>query len=183
MTLATVISTSDFATLVKEAFHPERPLVSSSESELGEPLERFSTPEEIQAKVQRCIDAGVHNYAFAFWFPSMKGRVLERTITFDPPREGKTFRHSLGGWGLIHLHLYFAAPDTLQCRVAVNSRSRAASRQDRYPELGPSSEWDWTVVEAKAFRISRRLASMGRTVPVMQRAVRSAGPAPGGSTP
>lgn len=171
VTLATVISASGFGVLVKEAFHPECPLVSSSESDLGEPLQRFSTPEQIQAKVQECMDAGLHHYAFALWFPSMKGRVLERTITLDPPREGKTFRHSLGGWGIIHLHLYFTPPNTLQCRVAVNSRDRAASKQDRYPELGPATDWDWTVVEAKAFRISRRLASMGRTVPVVQRAV------------
>jgi hypothetical protein len=183
VTLATIISTSDFGALVEEAFYPECPLVMSSESDLGAPLQRFSTPEEIQAKVQMCIDAGVHNYASAFWFPSMKGRVLERRITLDPPREGKTFRHSVSGWGIIHLHLYFALPNTLQCRVAVNSRSRAASRQDRYPELGPSAEWDWTVVEAKAFRISRRLASMGRTVPVVQHAVRGDGPASGGPAP
>lgn len=168
MTLATIISVSDFGLLVTEAFHPEAPVVSSAESDLGEPLQRFASPAEIQAKAAECIARRLHNYAFGLWYPSMKGRVLERKITFDPPRDGKTFRYSLAGWGIIHLHLYFTPPNTLQCRVAVNSQARAVSRQERHPELGPASEWDWTVVESRAFRLSRRLASMGRTVPVVQ---------------
>jgi hypothetical protein len=173
VTLATILSISDFGVLVKEAFRPESPVVSSSESDLGEPLQRFATPAEIQAKAVDCINGRLHNYAFGFWYPSMKGRVLERRIALDPPREGKTFRHSLAGWGIIHLHLYFTPPNTLQCRVAVNSQGRAASRQDRHPELGSASEWDWTVVETLAFRLSRRLASMGRTAPVVQQAVQA----------
>ena len=171
MPLATIISVSDFGLLVGEAFHPEVPIVSSSESDLGEPLQRFDSPAEIQAKAAECITRQLHHYAFGLWYPSMKGRILERKIALDPPREGKTFRHSLAGWGIIHLHLYFTPPNTLQCRVAVNSQARAVSRQERHPELGPASDWDWTVVEARAFRLSRRLASMGRTVPVVQQSV------------
>ncbi|HSW12176.1 MAG TPA: hypothetical protein VLI06_05005 [Solimonas sp.] len=167
MTLATIISFSDFGTLIESAFQAETPVVSSSESELGEPLQRFATPAEIQAKAAACAKAGMHNYAFGLWYPSMKGSVLERQVTLDPPRDGKSFRYSLAGWGLIHLHLYFTPPNTLQCRVAVNSETKARSRQDRYPELGPTSDWDWRVVESYAFRLSRRLAAMGRTAPVV----------------
>ncbi|WP_461481616.1 hypothetical protein [Porticoccus sp.] len=168
MTLATIISTSALADLIEGAFQPEVPVVSSSESDLGEPLQHFASPEEILAKAAECAKAGVHNYAFGFWYPSMKGRVVERQVTLDPPRDGKTFRYSLGGWGIIHLHLYFTPPNTLQCRVVVNSEARAISRQERYPELGAASEWDWRVVESYAFRLSRRLAAMGPTAPVLQ---------------
>jgi hypothetical protein len=168
VTLATIITVSDFGALVEGAFQPESPVVSSSESDLGEPLQRFATPVEILAKAAYCAEAGIHNYAFGLWYPSMKGRVLERQVTLDPPREGKSFRYSLSGWGIIHLHLYFTRPNILQCRVVVNSEARAKSRQDRHPELGATSEWDWRVVETYAFRLSRRLASMGRTAPVIQ---------------
>lgn len=168
MTLATIISLSDFGALVEGAFEAETPVVSSSESDLGEPLQRFSTPAEILAKARECAEAGIHNYAFGFWYPSMKGRVVERHVVLDPPREGKSFRYSLTGWGIIHLHLYFTPPNTLQCRVVVNSEDRAKSRQGRYLELGAVSDWDWRVVETYAFRLSRRLASMGRTAPVVQ---------------
>ena len=168
MTLATIISISDFGSLVEGGFHPETPIVSASESDLGEPLERFANPEEIRAKVAYCAKAGIHSYAFGLWYPSMKGRVIERQITLDPPREGKSFRYSLSGWGIIRLVLYFTPPNTLQCRVAVNSEARAQSRQSRYPDMGPSSEWDWRVVETYAFRLTRRLASMGRVAPVVQ---------------
>lgn len=174
MTLATIITAADFSTLVEGMFQSETPAVSSSESDLGEPLQRFATPAEIMDKVAYCAQAGVHNYSFGFWYPSMKGRVVERRVTLNPPREGKTFRYSLGGWGLIHLPLYFTGSDTLQCRVVVNSEARAHSRQDRHPELGPVSEWDWRVVEALAFRLTRKLAAMGPTAPVVQ-------PAPAGA--
>jgi hypothetical protein len=89
-------------------------------------------------------------------------------VELDPPRDGKTFRHSYAGWGIVHVHLYFTPPSTLQCRVVVNSEARAASRQHRYPELGPAADWDWRAIEAYAFRLTRALAAMGRTAPVVQ---------------
>jgi hypothetical protein len=168
VTLATLIRFSDFDELVESAFKPEMPQVRSSESDLGAPLQHFATPAEVKAKAASCAGAGLHNYGFGFWYPSMKGLVLERKVILDPPREGHAFRHSLAGWGLIHLQLYFAQPGKLQCRVVVNSRTRALSRQDRHPELGPVADWDWRVVESYAFRLSRRLAAMGPTFPVGQ---------------
>lgn len=168
MTLATVIDLAQFSDLVEGAFRAETPIVSSSESELGEPLQRFASPADIVAKAAHCAETGVGDYAFGLWYPSTKGRVIERRVALDPPRQGKTFRYSLAGWGIIHLHLYFTLPNTLQCRVVVNSEARAKSRQDRYPELGTASEWDWRVVEAYAFRLTRSLASMGPTAPVEQ---------------
>lgn len=168
MTLATIISFADFGALVESAFEAETPVVSSAESDLGEPLQRFATPAEIQAKAADCVKAGIHNYAFGLWYPSMKGSVIERQVALDPPREGKSFRYSLSGWGIIRLHLYVTPPHTLQCRVVVNSEDRAKARQERHPELGPVSEWDWRVVETYAFRLSRRLAALGRTAPVVQ---------------
>lgn len=168
MTLATILSLSDFGALAESAFQAETPIVSSSESDLGEPLERFETAEDIRAKAAHCMREGIRNYSFALWYPSMKGQALERQIALDPPREGKSFRHSLTGWGVIHLRVYFTPPHTLQCRIVVNSEARAKAREDRYPELGAASDWDWRVVETYAFRLSRRLAPMGRTAPVIQ---------------
>ena len=167
MTLATIITLSNFNDLVESAFQAEVPVVSSSESDLGQPLQRFATPAEIRTKAKYCAQAGIYNYAFGFWYPSMKGQIVERKVTLEPPRDGHSYRYSLSGWGIIHLHLYAAQPNTLQCRVAVNSEGRASSRQKRFPELGTASEWDWRVVEKYAFRLSRKLASMGRTAPVV----------------
>lgn len=171
MTIATLISFSDLAALIEGAFQPEIPLVAASESELEEPLQHFTSPEEMLAKAVSCAKAGIHNYTFGLWYPSMKGHVIERQIAFDPPREGKSFRYSLSGWGIIRLHLYFTPPNTLQCRISVNSQARAQSRQSRYPEMGAASAWDWRVVDTYAFRLSRRLASMGRLAPVVQPSV------------
>lgn len=168
MTLATLITPADFGALVESAFQSETPQVSASESDLGEPLQQFATPTEILAKAAQCIETGVHNYAFGLWYPSMKGLVFERKVLLDPPREGKSFRYSLSGWGIIRLHLYVTRPGSLQCRVAVNSEARARSRANRHLELGAVSDWDWRVVETHAFRLSRRLAAMGRVAPVVQ---------------
>lgn len=168
MTLATILTLSDFGVLAESAFQAETPLVASSESDLGEPLERFVTAEDIRVKAAQCIKAGIRNYSFALWYPSMKGQALERQIALDPPREGKSFRHSLTGWGVIHLRIYYTPPGTFQCRIVVNSEARAKAREDRYPELGATAVWDWRVVDTYAFRLSRTLASMGRTAPVIQ---------------
>lgn len=168
MTLATLITPADFNTLVDSAFEAETPMVASSESALGQPLERFATSEEVKARAAQCIKDGVSNYAFGLWYPTMKGSVLERRIELDPPRDGETFLHSLSGWGIIRLQLYVTPPNTLQCRVTVNSEARSTSREHRYPEQGAVSDWDWRVVETYAFRLSRKLAAMGRTVPVVQ---------------
>jgi len=178
VTLATIISTANLSTLLDSAFQQETPVVTSSESELGEPLQHFDSPADILAKAAECAKAGIHNYAFGFWYPSMKGHSVERKIILDPPREGKSFRYSLAGWGIINLHLYFTPPNTMQCRISVNSEARALSRQDRYPDLGPAANWDWRVVESYAFRLSRQLASMGRTVPVGQKPAPAKRPSP-----
>lgn len=168
MTLATFITPSDFTALVETALTPDAPVIRSSESELGAPLERFEGASDILAKATACMETGRHQYAFGLWYPSMKGLVLERKIVFDPPRDGHTHRHSLGGWGLIHLHLYCTPSNRLQCRVAVNSMSRALAREARYPELGPVADWDWKAVERLAYKLTRRLSTMGPTGPVVQ---------------
>lgn len=169
MTLATLIDFSDFGVLIESAFQQsETPQVSSSESELGASLQHFADAQAVVAKARQVAETGAHDYAFGLWYPSMKGLVYERRVVLDPPREGHAFRHSLSGWGIVHLHLYFTTGKTLQCRVVVNSEARAKAREARYPELGPVSDWNWRVVEAQAFRLTRKLASMGRTAPVAQ---------------
>lgn len=168
MTLATFIKLSDFDELVDAAFLPEAPNVASSESELSEPLQHFPDAAAIKAKAAQCVAESTHNYAFALHYPSLGSTVIERMITFEPPRDGHSFRYSCSGWGLIHLHLYVPEADVLQCRIAAASRSWAEKRQDRYPELGAVSNWNWPQIESIAFRLSRRLAAMGKTGPVVQ---------------
>lgn len=168
MTLATFITPADFDDLVDAAFLPEAPVVTAAESELGEPLQHFADAAAIKAKAAQCIADGVSNYAFALHYPAAGGTVVERMVIFDPPRDGHTFRYSLSGWGLIHLHLYVTEPDVLQCRVAANSRAWGEKRQDRYTDLGAVSDWNWTLIENITFRLGRRLAAMGKTGPVVQ---------------
>lgn len=166
MTLATLITPADFATLCDEVFRPEQALVQSAESALGETLETFESADAMQARIAACAARGDENYSFGLWYPTMKGQVSARRIELDPPRDGHTFRHSMSGWGIIRLNLYFTPPNTLQCRISVNSQARALSRESRYPELGPAADWDWQAVETYAFRLSRKLATMGRVAPV-----------------
>ncbi|NGY05208.1 hypothetical protein [Solimonas terrae] len=168
MTLATFITLSDFDELVDAAFRPEAPRVASSESELGEALHHYADAAAIKVKAAQCVADGTHNYAFALHYPSTGRIVIERKVRFDPPRDGHTFRHSWSGWGLIHLHVYVSEDEVLQCRVAATSRAWAEKRQDRYPELGPVSDWNWPQIESIAFRLGRRLAAMGKTGPVVQ---------------
>src|SRR3546814_11844953 len=83
--------------LVDAAFMPEAPNVASSESDLGEPLQHFADAGAIKARAAQCVADGTHNYAFALHYPSTGRTVIERRISFDPPRDGHTFRYSLSG--------------------------------------------------------------------------------------
>src|SRR3546814_19939301 len=94
MPLATFIKLSNFDELVDAAFMPEAPNVASSESDLGEPLQHFADAGAIKARAAQCVADGTHNYAFALHYPSTGRTVIERRISFDPPRAGHTFRYS-----------------------------------------------------------------------------------------
>lgn len=168
MTLATVIKPTDFNTLINSAFKAESPVVTSAESDLGQPLEKFASAAEVKAKVAQCMADGVSNYSFGLWYPSMKGSVSERKVSIDPPRDGHSFRYSLSGWGLIRIQIYVTQPDTLQCRVTVNSQAKSQKREQKYPEQGAVADWDWQQVQTYAFRLTRQLAAMGPTAPVVQ---------------
>lgn len=168
MTLATVLSAENFNSLVDSIFNAGEPLVASSESDLGQSLERFASAADVKKKAEQCIKDGVSNYGFGLWYPSMKGCVSERKVTLNPPRDGHEYRYSLSGWGLIRLQLYVTEPNTLQCRVVAGSQAKARSREKKYPEQGKVSDWDWREVETYAFRLSRQLAAMGPTAPVVQ---------------
>src|SRR3546814_11059265 len=109
MPLATFIKLSNFDELVDAAFMPEAPNVASSESDLGEPLQHFADAGAIKARAAQCVADGTHNYAFALHYPSTGRTVIERRISFDPPRDGQTFCYSLLCSGMIHLNPYFTA--------------------------------------------------------------------------
>jgi len=168
VTLATTLSLQDFSALADSAFKPEAPIVRAAESDGDEPLAQYADTAAMVERVRRCISERRHNFAFALWYPAMKGLVVERRIEFDPPRDGITHRDTVSGWGLIHLHVYASVPGNLQCRISVNSEQRARNRQAKYPELGPVDDWDWRFVQRQAYNLTQRLSTMGFTGPVIQ---------------
>src|SRR3546814_16349619 len=70
------------------------PYTTLFRSDLGEPLQHFADAGAIKARAAQCVADGTHNYAFALHYPSTGRTVIERRISFDPPRDGHTFRYS-----------------------------------------------------------------------------------------
>src|SRR3546814_6247277 len=70
------------------------PYTTLFRSDLGEPLQHFADAGAIKARAAQCVADGTHNYAFALHYPSTGRTVIERRISFDPPRDGHTFRRS-----------------------------------------------------------------------------------------
>jgi hypothetical protein len=100
---------------------------------------------------------------YTLYYPEAKGHTHERRIGLKPEAcNGHTFRFCQEGWGLIQLQCDLRKHPMVECRVAVNSATRAANWSDTYPDFQSPESWDWKVVERKAGRLIRLLRQMGK---------------------
>jgi len=63
---------------------------------------------------------------------------------------------------LIHLQCDFRKPPIVECRIAVNSESRAGAWNETYPDFESPDAWDWGVIERKAGKLVRLLRRLGK---------------------
>jgi hypothetical protein len=104
---------------------------------------------------------------YTLYYPEAKGYAFERRIELNPQTcNGQSFRFCQEGWGLIQLQCDFRQHPIVECRVAVNSPSRATTWSDTYPDFQSPDLWDWAVVEKKAGRLVRLLRRLGKEGPV-----------------
>jgi hypothetical protein len=101
--------------------------------------------------------------SYAIYYPEAKGYIYEERITLKPGSCGDhTFRFSQEGWGLIHLQCNFRNHPKIECRIAVNTETRAGNWSDTIPALRSPDLWDWRVVNKKAGKLIRLLKKLGK---------------------
>lgn len=98
------------------------------------------------------------NFMFGVYYPESKGNVSISKINLDPERcNGKTYRYTINGWGIIGVNLNWKSETQIECYVSVNSKKRAENWESINPEFGSPELWDWKIIESNARKIINRL--------------------------
>ena len=156
MQTTAVLAQASLESLI-EAIFREPVTVYTSDSRFGEKTRTFASPSEVLQYLE-----GEQYVGFALHYPDAGGYVEDRLVKLDPEKcGGHMFRHSMGGWGLIHLQLK-KRKDGIECRVAVNTPERAAAWASTHPELKDPALWKWPEVEKHARKLGRHLKGAER---------------------
>lgn len=127
--------------------------VSTVYSDFGERIKRFSSVDELEG--HRC---GRPFESYALHYRDTGGHVEERRISLDPNKcGGHAFRHSVDGWGLIHIQITEKEHNLCECRIAVNSPKRTQAWASTYPEYEAPNQWNWEATEKHARKLIRHL--------------------------
>jgi hypothetical protein len=122
----------------------------------------FSSASDLEADI-KFVPEKKSYFHYALYYPDAKGYVSEKRIELKPKAcRGHTHRFTQEGWGLIFLQLKFMNDQCAECRVAVNSNTRANNWRDTYPLLKSPDLWDWKVVNQHAGRIVRLVRKLGK---------------------
>lgn len=151
MQTAVTLPRTSLASLFEVIFS-EPVTVCTSDSDYGQQTTIFTSPPAALEYLE-----GRSYVGYALHYPDSGGYVEDRLVKLDPAKcQGHTFRHCVGGWGLIHVQLK-KQHDLFECRVAVNTSKRAAAWAGTHPELKDPALWRWPAVERHARKLIRHL--------------------------
>jgi hypothetical protein len=150
---------------VVEAIYAQGPVVvRQAYSDFSCATKEFADPEALLEDLRCEPGAAKVSRQHALYYPEAKGMPYEKRIALKPDLcGGHTFRFCQEGWGLIQFQCDFRQLPSIDCRVAVNSPTRAANWSATIPEMQNPALWDWVVVERKAGRLVRLLRKMGKS--------------------
>ncbi|ADE53330.1 hypothetical protein [Coraliomargarita akajimensis] len=144
--------------LLESIFQEGNPVVKESYSDFDKSIRRF---ESLDALKNEFEEKKFHQYSI--YYPEAKGHLREKRIELKPGAvEGHTHRYSIEGWGLISLQCNFRNDPEIECRIAVNSESRAKEWFSTCPELKSPDLWEWNVVKKQAGRLTRLLRKLAK---------------------
>ena len=156
------ISESQVDVVLASIFASGDPIVKEAYSDFDTPTKAFPTLESLRADIDYTPGQKRKFFYYSIYFPAANGFVLEKRIELKPGAvKNHTHRFCQEGWGLIFLQITFAQPGTVECRVAVNSETRANNWAETLDRLGNPDQWDWAEIKSHAgrlIRIVRKLA-------------------------
>lgn len=139
------------------------PIVREAYSEFGRCTRAFPTLQSLRENIILGLEQGKTFFHYAIYYPEAKGFVLERRIELKPGAvKSHTHRFSQEGWGLIFLQITLKGPAVVECRIAVNSETRANNWQDTLDRLKEPALWNWEVVNRYGGRLTRLVRKLAK---------------------
>lgn len=144
--------------LFKFILSDSKALVYESYSKMEEELILINDFSEFKNYFESSILKNEKNFMFGIYYPEGKGNVSISKINLDPKRcNGKTYRYTINGWGIIGVNLNWKSETQIECYVSVNSKKRAENWESINPEFGSPELWDWKIIESNTRKIINRL--------------------------
>tara|TARA_R110002050_G_scaffold299550_2_gene465519 strand:+ start:31 stop:558 length:528 start_codon:yes stop_codon:yes gene_type:complete len=139
-----------------------------SYSEKEKEIVRIKTYSEFLKYFENSISENKKHLGFGIYYPEAKGKFYINKIKLNPKYcNGKTYRYNTNGWGVIYVHLDLQKNENeIECRVSVNSKTRAQNWTSTNPEFGNPELWEWKIVESNARKIINRLKKLHTTKPI-----------------
>ena len=128
--------------------------IYDSASPYEQEIFEYKSVEEISAKFD--LDNGdKFAVTFQLWSPLHKGKPVFRRVILDPKRcDGRTYRYSTDGWGLIQLYFGGLKNEELnQSHIGHFNETGALQKESTNSYNGPVCTWDWTEIQ----KTSRKL--------------------------
>jgi len=158
-----LISAAQLDEVAESVFASGSPVVKQSSSDFDTPTKSFPSFDDLRDDLRFTPGQKLGFRCYSIYYPDAKGVVSERRIDLKPGAvPGHTHRFSQQGWGLIQLQCNFRNYPLIECRVAVNSDTRAQNWSATYPEMGSPELWNWDEVKRHAGRLTRLLRKLGK---------------------
>jgi hypothetical protein len=165
MQTSKVITEASIEEILTAVYKEGKPVAYQVDSEFGKELRQFNSAGELDDEIQRLLDAETPFFLFALYYPEAAGFVEVRKIHLKPEKSnGHTRRFSIRGWGLVYVQ-FTKKHNTLECRVAVNTKKRANGWKETNPKMQDPRLWQWKVVERNAGRIFRSVTKITQAAP------------------
>lgn len=152
---------SKLTIVVGALFETGQPVVFETYSAYDNRLRSFTSASDLIGYLDGELNQRGRMALLSVHYPEALGQVRTATIKLRPEKCGGAMsRETVEGWGLIQVQLKGNDNGTSECRIAVNSESRANTWSQTCPHLGLPSLWNWELVDKHARRLIRVLRSV-----------------------
>jgi hypothetical protein len=132
--------------------------VKQAYSDLECPTLEFKSADALIKDMAYSPGQKVAFFYYSIYYLEARGYTFEERVELKPEScNGHKFRFIQAGWGLIALQCNFKQFPKIECRITVNSDTRAGNWSQTYPELKDPNLWDWKIINKKAGRLIRLL--------------------------
>jgi len=149
---------ADFPSVLTYVFKQSTCRVFESYSPPSQEIAEFESIDDLSARypIGVCRGSGP-SVQLALVPPGASHQFSIRRISLRPELcDGQTFRYTVEGWGLIHLHLGGIGPQGLVTSHSNhNTEARARKWSETYPEFGPVEIWNWRETTAVSSALNR----------------------------